>query len=45
MAALRVLQRGQPREEPGQAFPWQALTTALCAQEPSLEGPEDALVV
>ncbi|XP_038018564.1 Fanconi anemia group E protein [Motacilla alba alba] len=45
MPALRVLQRGQPQEGPGQAFPWQALTAALCAQEPSLEGPEDTLAV
>uniref|UniRef100_A0A8C3Y860 FA complementation group E n=1 Tax=Catharus ustulatus TaxID=91951 RepID=A0A8C3Y860_CATUS len=45
MAALRVLQRGQPREGPGQAFPWQALTSALCAEEPSLEGPKDTLAV
>ncbi|XP_031988815.1 Fanconi anemia group E protein isoform X1 [Corvus moneduloides] len=45
MAALRVLQRGQPREGPGQAFPWQALTAAVCAEEPALEGPQDALAV
>lgn len=46
MAALRVLQRGQPCEEgPGQAFPWQALTAAVCAEEPSLEGPKDTLAV
>ncbi|KAF4800505.1 Fanconi anemia complementation group E [Turdus rufiventris] len=45
MAALRVLQRGQPRDGPGQAFPWQALTSALCAEEPSLEGPKDTLAV
>ncbi|XP_066060106.1 Fanconi anemia group E protein [Chamaea fasciata] len=45
MAALRVLQRGQPREGPGQAFPWQALTAAVCAEEPSLEGPKDTLAV
>ncbi|XP_033375859.1 Fanconi anemia group E protein isoform X2 [Parus major] len=45
MAALRVLQRGQPREGPGQAFPWQALTAALCAEEPSLKGPKDTLAV
>ncbi|XP_058711953.1 Fanconi anemia group E protein isoform X3 [Poecile atricapillus] len=45
MAALRVLQRGQRREGPGQAFPWQALTAALCAEEPSLEGPKDTLAV
>ncbi|XP_014113572.1 PREDICTED: Fanconi anemia group E protein isoform X1 [Pseudopodoces humilis] len=45
MAALRVLHRGQPREGPGQAFPWQALTAALCAEEPSLEGPKDTLAV
>ncbi|XP_014728074.1 PREDICTED: Fanconi anemia group E protein [Sturnus vulgaris] len=45
MAALRVLQRGQPRQGPGQAFPWQALTAALCAEEPSLEEPNDTLAV
>ncbi|XP_053820037.1 Fanconi anemia group E protein [Vidua chalybeata] len=45
MAALRVLQRGQPHEGPGQAFPWQALTAALCAEEPWLEGPKDSLAV
>lgn len=45
MAALRVLQRGQPVQGAGQAFPWQALTAALCAEEPSLEGPKDTLAV
>ncbi|XP_062365419.1 Fanconi anemia group E protein [Cinclus cinclus] len=45
MAALRVLQRGQPREGPGQAFPWQALIEAVCAEEPSLEEPKDTLAV
>nr|XP_041577221.1 Fanconi anemia group E protein isoform X2 [Taeniopygia guttata]XP_041577222.1 Fanconi anemia group E protein isoform X3 [Taeniopygia guttata] len=44
-AALRLLQRGQPHQGPGQAFPWQALTAALCAQEPWLEGPKDTLAV
>ncbi|XP_072774905.1 Fanconi anemia group E protein isoform X4 [Taeniopygia guttata] len=44
-AALRVLQRGQPHQGPGQAFPWQALTAALCAEEPWLEGPKDTLAV
>lgn len=44
-AALRVLQRGQPHQEPGLAFPWQALTAALCAEEPCLEGPKDTLAV
>ncbi|XP_066191632.1 Fanconi anemia group E protein [Sylvia atricapilla] len=44
-AALRLLQRDQPRDSPGQAFPWQALTAALCAEEPSLEGPKDTLAV
>ncbi|KFZ63098.1 Fanconi anemia group E protein, partial [Podiceps cristatus] len=29
----------------GQAFPWQAFTAALCAEEPTLEGPEGALAV
>ncbi|XP_071434613.1 Fanconi anemia group E protein isoform X2 [Pithys albifrons albifrons] len=41
LAALRMLQRGQP----GQAFPWQALTAALCAEEPALEGPQGRLAV
>ncbi|KAJ7428852.1 Fanconi anemia, complementation group E [Willisornis vidua] len=41
LAALRTLQRGQP----GQAFPWQALTAALCAEEPALEGPQGRLAV
>ncbi|XP_026652636.2 Fanconi anemia group E protein [Zonotrichia albicollis] len=45
MAALRVLQRGGPRHGAGLPFPWPALTAALCAEEPSLEGPEDALAV
>ncbi|KAM6399043.1 Fanconi anemia group E protein [Rhynochetos jubatus] len=38
LAALRMLQRVQAREGPGQAFPWQTLAAALCAQEPVLEG-------
>lgn len=45
LAALRMLQRVQAREGPGQAFPWQAFTTALCAEEPTLEGPEGALAM
>ncbi|XP_059723748.1 Fanconi anemia group E protein isoform X3 [Haemorhous mexicanus] len=45
MAALRALQRGQPQEGPGRAFPWPALTAALSAEEPSLEGPKDTLAV
>ncbi|XP_050841232.1 Fanconi anemia group E protein isoform X2 [Serinus canaria] len=45
MAALRALQRGQPQAGPGRAFPWPALTAALCAEEPSLEGPKDTLAV
>ncbi|XP_071306208.1 Fanconi anemia group E protein isoform X5 [Agelaius tricolor] len=45
MAALRALQRSRPRDGAGLAFPWPALTAALCAEEPSLEGPEDALAV
>ncbi|XP_041323526.1 Fanconi anemia group E protein isoform X3 [Pyrgilauda ruficollis] len=45
VAALRALQRGQPQQGPGQPFPWQALTAALCAQEPSLEGTKDTLAV
>ncbi|KFO09202.1 Fanconi anemia group E protein, partial [Balearica regulorum gibbericeps] len=32
-------------EGPGQAFPWQAFAAALCAEEPTLEGPEGALAV
>lgn len=43
LAALRMLQR-VPRG-PGQVFPWQAFTAALCAEEPTLEGPEGALAV
>ncbi|KFP15434.1 Fanconi anemia group E protein, partial [Egretta garzetta] len=45
LAALRMLQRVQAHEGPGQAFPWQAFTAALCAEEPTLEGPEGALAV
>ncbi|XP_027584270.1 Fanconi anemia group E protein [Pipra filicauda] len=45
LAALRMLQRDQPREGPGQAFPWQALTAALCAEEPVLEEPQGVLAV
>uniref|UniRef100_A0A8B9Z834 FA complementation group E n=1 Tax=Buteo japonicus TaxID=224669 RepID=A0A8B9Z834_9AVES len=45
LAALQMLQRVQAHEGPGQAFPWQAFTTALCAEEPTLEGPEGALAV
>ncbi|KFO54986.1 Fanconi anemia group E protein, partial [Corvus brachyrhynchos] len=45
VAGRRVLRRGQPREGPGQAFPWQALTAAVCAEEPALEGPQDTLAV
>ncbi|XP_027550889.1 Fanconi anemia group E protein isoform X2 [Neopelma chrysocephalum] len=45
LAALRMLQRDQPREGPGRAFPWQALTAALCAEEPVLEEPQGVLAV
>ncbi|XP_062481545.1 Fanconi anemia group E protein [Pezoporus occidentalis] len=45
LAALRMLQRVQPGEEPGPVFPWQTFTTALCAEEPALDGPEGALAV
>ncbi|KGL86865.1 Fanconi anemia group E protein, partial [Charadrius vociferus] len=45
LAALRMLQRVRVHEGPGQAFPWQAFTAALCAEEPTLEGPEGALAV
>ncbi|XP_030821801.1 Fanconi anemia group E protein isoform X2 [Camarhynchus parvulus] len=44
-AALRALQRGRPQQGPGLPFPWPALSAALCAEEPSLEGPQDALAV
>ncbi|KAM9595340.1 Fanconi anemia group E protein isoform 3-T3 [Morphnus guianensis] len=45
LAALQMLQRVQAPEGPGQAFPWQAFTAALCAEEPTLEEPEGALAV
>ncbi|XP_039551660.1 Fanconi anemia group E protein isoform X3 [Passer montanus] len=45
VAALRALQRGQPRQGPGQPFPWPALAAALCAQEPWLEGTQDTLAL
>ncbi|KAL9824437.1 Fanconi anemia group E protein isoform 1-T4 [Geothlypis trichas] len=45
VAALRALQRGRPRDGAGLAFPWPALTAALCAEEPSLEGPEGTLAI
>lgn len=45
LAALRMLQRVQPGEGPGPVFPWQTFTTALCAEEPALDGPEGALAV
>ncbi|XP_033925846.1 Fanconi anemia group E protein isoform X8 [Melopsittacus undulatus] len=45
LAALRMLQRVQPGQEPGPMFPWQSFTAALCAQEPVLDGPEGALAV
>ncbi|XP_035202706.1 Fanconi anemia group E protein isoform X3 [Oxyura jamaicensis] len=44
LAALRVLQRVQAREEPG-GFPWQGFTATLCMEEPTLEGLEEALAV
>ncbi|XP_040472411.1 Fanconi anemia group E protein isoform X3 [Falco naumanni] len=44
-AALRMLQRGQAHEGAGQAFPWQPFIAALCAEEPTLEGPEGALAL
>ncbi|XP_014165781.1 Fanconi anemia group E protein [Geospiza fortis] len=37
--------RGRPQQGPGLPFPWPALSAALCAEEPSLEGPQDALAV
>ncbi|XP_054251915.1 Fanconi anemia group E protein [Indicator indicator] len=45
LAALRLLQRVQAGKEPGQAFPWQTFTKALCAKEPTLEGLEGTLAV
>ncbi|KFQ97429.1 Fanconi anemia group E protein, partial [Nipponia nippon] len=45
LAAVLMLQRVQAHEGLGQVFPWQAFTTALCAKEPTLEGPEGALAV
>ncbi|KFU96751.1 Fanconi anemia group E protein, partial [Chaetura pelagica] len=45
LAALRMLQRVPAPGAPGQAFPWQSFTSALCAEEPTLEGPERALAV
>ncbi|XP_068015967.1 Fanconi anemia group E protein [Melanerpes formicivorus] len=45
LAALRLLQRVQDSEGPGQAFPWQTFTEALCAEEPTLEGLEGTLAV
>ncbi|EOA98386.1 Fanconi anemia group E protein, partial [Anas platyrhynchos] len=42
LAALRVLQRVQAQEGP---FSWQGFTAALCMEEPTLEGPEEALAV
>ncbi|KFZ46389.1 Fanconi anemia group E protein, partial [Antrostomus carolinensis] len=45
LAALRMLQRVPAHEGQGQAFPWQSFTVALCAEEPTLEGPEGALAV
>ncbi|KAM9520079.1 Fanconi anemia group E protein isoform 1-T1 [Guaruba guarouba] len=45
LAALRLLQRVQPGEGPGPVFPWQTFTTALCAEEPVLDGPEGALAL
>uniref|UniRef100_A0A8C3KP40 FA complementation group E n=1 Tax=Calidris pygmaea TaxID=425635 RepID=A0A8C3KP40_9CHAR len=43
LAALRMLQRVPGGA--GQVFPWQTFTAALCAEEPTLEGPEGALAV
>ncbi|XP_064894536.1 Fanconi anemia group E protein isoform X2 [Columba livia] len=45
LAALRLLQRAQALQGPGPAFSWQRLIAALCAEEPALEGPEQALAV
>ncbi|KAM4645945.1 Fanconi anemia group E protein isoform 2-T3 [Amazona ochrocephala] len=45
LAALRMLQRVRPGEGPGPVFSWQTFTTALCAREPALDGPEGALAL
>uniref|UniRef100_A0A8C8E4X5 FA complementation group E n=1 Tax=Otus sunia TaxID=257818 RepID=A0A8C8E4X5_9STRI len=45
LAAFRMLQRAQLSGGLGQAFPWQTFAAALCAEEPTLEGPEGALAV
>ncbi|XP_075299082.1 Fanconi anemia group E protein isoform X2 [Opisthocomus hoazin] len=43
LAALRMLQRVQPCGAPGPAFPWPSFAAALCAEEPTLEGPAGAV--
>ncbi|XP_061869668.1 Fanconi anemia group E protein isoform X3 [Colius striatus] len=45
LAALRLLQRGRASGSPGQGFPWQPFTAALCAEEPTLDGLQGALAV
>uniref|UniRef100_A0A669QGA6 FA complementation group E n=1 Tax=Phasianus colchicus TaxID=9054 RepID=A0A669QGA6_PHACC len=45
LAALRALQRLQAQEGPGHAFPWRSFVGALCAEEPTLDGPDGALAV
>lgn len=45
LAALRALQRLQAQEGPGHAFPWRSFVSALCAEEPTLGGPDGALAV
>lgn len=45
LAALRALQWLQAQEGPGHAFPWRSFVGALCAEEPTLDGPDGALAV
>ncbi|XP_072212241.1 Fanconi anemia group E protein isoform X4 [Excalfactoria chinensis] len=42
LAALRAL---QVRQGPGHAFPWRSFADSLCAEEPTLDGPDGALAV
>uniref|UniRef100_A0A8C2U2B8 FA complementation group E n=1 Tax=Coturnix japonica TaxID=93934 RepID=A0A8C2U2B8_COTJA len=45
LAALRALQRLQAQHGAGHAFPWSSFADSLCAEEPTLDGPDGALVV
>ncbi|POI21763.1 hypothetical protein CIB84_014490 [Bambusicola thoracicus] len=45
LAAYRALQRLQAQEGAGHAFPWRSFVGALCAEEPTLDGPDGALAV